>query len=557
MVRIDGSGFAVPGTTAEGVSGVSALAERWRREGEPRARGDRQAELRTLLLSGLRNRLTRFADALSRFAWPDDSIRNGLSVDMDPRLEGKVSATTPRGSAMRDYYRLFSRGLDPSARTSLEAGDYVVALGLGDKTEQLAVTVQAGASNRDVLTALRDAINQSALPVQAEVVRQTAPGQKIPGLVSTGSILAVAVNGAYAHHDVTLADRTGRLLRPLDMREVRDPIQAPAPKRYDLTAPQTAKPTKYVGSGLDRYAESGLPAGDYVVTATMGSRSADVRVNVAAGDTWEEVTQRLAARLNAAADWLTASTRDEDRPYYDPRLPDGMVRRSRRFIEVEARAPKVGERLRLSEDVSASPDGSTGLLRRLGLHVTAQPGTDAKMTINGREYVRAPGTFIEEQGGVRIDLADDFGESLAFSTVQGPGLAQRQLGEIALAYNDLATFLRSERDLWKPGFADAFAEPVQQRQDGLAGMGLTLDAHGSLRFDPTQFRRGVFGREDGGYSLLAEPGAGLVPAWHAQTVSALAGDPARFLADLAAVRRASPAAALDNDLRSLLVSGLG
>jgi len=556
LVRIDGSGLSALGTS-DGVSAISSVAEKWRREGSSSSLEERQAQLRTLLLAGLKNRLSKFSDVLSRFEWPDDSIRSGLSVDMDASLEGKVKATVQRGEDRRDYYRLFSRGLDPAAKTSLSAGDYVVTLGLGNKTENLTVSVGENASNGDVLSSLRDAINQSTLPVQAEVVRQSAPDQKIEGLSSTGSVLAVAVNGAYEHSDVTLENHTGYLLRPLDMREVNDPIEAPAAKRYDLTASQTAKPTKYTSDGLDRYAESGLAAGDYAISATMGSRSVDLTVNVASGDTWEEVTRKLKDRLNSSADWIKASTRDEARPYYDPMLPDGMVERSRRFIDVEAYAPKVGERLRLSEDATASPDGVNGLLASLGLDVTAQPGTDAKMTINGREYVRAPGTFTEEQGGVRFDLAASFGEDLAVTTVQGPDLAQRQLGEIALAYNDLSTFLRSDRDLWKPGFADAFAVPVKQRQDGLAELGLGLDTRGSLRFSPTQFRRGVYSREDGGYSLLAEPGAGLIPVWYTQAMNALSGDPSRFLADLSSVRRASPTAALDNDLRSLLVSGLG
>ena len=108
---------------------------------------------------------------------------------------------------------------------------------------------------------------------------------------------------------VTLENHTGYLLRPLDMREVNDPIEAPAAKRYDLTASQTAKPTKYTSDGLDRYAESGLAAGDYAITATMGSRSVDLTVNVASGDTWEEVTRKLKDRLNSSADWIDASTR--------------------------------------------------------------------------------------------------------------------------------------------------------------------------------------------------------------------------------------------------------
>lgn len=557
MVRIDGSGLNALGTAFESVPGVSSVAEKWRREGEANTQAGRQADVRGLLLAGLKNRLQRFETVLSRFEWPEDSIRNGLSFDIDPRLEGKVRASLPRGEELRDYYRLFSRGLDPSAPARQEAGDYAVTLGLGDKTEKLNVTVEEGASNNDVLAALRDAINESTLPVQAELVRQTAPGQKIPGLTSTGAVLAVAVNGAYAHGDVTLADAEGFLLRPLDLREAVDPILAPAPKRYDLLATQTAKPSTYTSNGLDRYAASGLAAGEYTVTAAMGERSVDVLVPVDAGDTWEEVTTRLANRLNSAADWLQASTRDENRPYYDPRLPDGMVQRPRRFIDVKAYAPKIGERLRLSEDASAAPDGETGLLASLGLNATAWPGADGKMRVNGREQVRAPGTFLEEQGGVRLDLEDSFGEPLALRTVQGPALAQRQLGELALAYNDLSSFLRSERDLWKPGFADSFEVPLRQRRDGLAEMGLVVDERGQLRFDPTQFRRGVFSREDGGYGLLAAPGAGLVPAWHAQVAGALSGDPARFLADLATGRGPSAAASLDNDLRSRLVDGLG
>lgn len=561
MVIIDGTRLALPRTTADeppGTPSIRSPGERFGFDpGQGRGEAARLARLRSLLVSGLVSRLNAFAETLNNFQLSESAVRTGLAVEFDPALQGRVRGEIRSGGEARDYYRAFSRGLDPLARYAGRPGTHAVALHAGGRSEKLEIVVEQGAANRDVLDALARAVNESALPVQAELIRQSSPGQKVEGLVTTGLTLALAANGAYNDLEVRLDDSPGRLLRPLDLRATDQPVAAPVARRYDLAQPRPAIPTTYSGRGLDPNAPAGLPAGLYTLRAELGGRTADVSVNVGAADTVGDVAKRLAARLDSSADFLRAATRVVNEPFYDPRLAGGMTSVARIVTEVTAKDAKPGDRLRLSEDVAASPDGASSLLARLGLNVTATPGADAELGVNGRQRVRNPGLFLEDKGRLAIETVEQFGGRGALRTTPLEDFAARRMAEAALAYNDLNSFLRVEADLWKPALAASFEEPLRENETGLAGMGLRLSRRGDLVIDDEAFERALRENPERGRKLLAEEDSGLVTRWRSRLDKALTGDPGRFLVDPLPARLASRASALDNDLRSCLWDALG
>lgn len=555
MVIIDGTRLALPRTTADEPPGTPSIRPPGERfgfdPGQGRGEAARLARLRSLLVSGLVSRLNAFAETLNNFQLSESAARTGLAVELDPALQGRVRGEIRSGGEARDYYRAFSRGLDPLARYAGRPGAHAVILHAGGRSEKLEITVEQGATNRDVLQALARAVNESSLPVQAELIRQSSPGQKVEGLVTTGLTLALAANGAYDGLDVRLDDSPGRLLRPLDLRATDQPVAAPAARRYDLAQPRPAIPTTYSGRGVDPNAPAGLPAGFYTVRAALGSRAAEVRVAVAADDTVGDVARRLAARLGSSADFLRAETRVVNEPFYDPRLAGGMTSVARLVTEVTAKDAKPGERLRLSED------GAPGLLARLGLNVTAAPGADAELGVNGTQRVRNPGLFLEDEGRLAIETVEQSGGRGALRATPLEGFAARRMAEAALAFNDLNGFLRAEADLWKPGLAASFEEPLRGNAAGLADMGLGLSRRGELVLDAEAFERALRDNPERCRELLAEEDSGLVSRWRSRLGKALTGDPGRFLVDPLPARLASRAFALDSDLRSRLWDALG
>lgn len=561
MVIIDGTRLALPRTTNDGPPGTPGIRPPGERfgfdPGQGRGETARLARLRSLLVSGLVSRLNAFAETLNRFQLSESAARTGLAVELDPALQGRVHGEIRSGDEARDYYRAFSRGLDPLARYAGKPGAHAVTLRAGERVEKLKIVVDQNATNRDVLDALARAVNESSLPVQAELIRQSSPGQKVEGLVTTGLTLALAANGIYNDLDVRLDDSPGRLLRPLDLRAADQPVAAPVAQRHDLAQPRPAIPTTYSGRSLDPNAPAGLPEGLYTLRATLGGRAAEVRVAVAADDTLGDVAKRLATRLDSSADFLRAETRVVNEPFYDPRLAGGMTSVERLVTEVTAKGAKPGERLRLSENVAASPDGASSLLARLGLNVTATPGADATLGVNGKQRVRSPGLFLEDEGRLAIETTAQYGGRGALRTTPLEGFATRRIAETALAFNDLNAFLRAEADLWKPGFAASFEEPLHENATGLSGMGLRLSRRGDLIVDAEAFERALRENPERGRKLLADEDSGLVSRWRSRLEKALTGDPGRFLIDPLPARLASRDSALDNDLRSRLWDALG
>ncbi len=471
------------------------------------------------LAGELERKLERFGKALKAFEWPntDSLFANSRLTVKDSGLEGRLGAFLPEQDSATSYYKRFSRGFDKNAATSLEAGEYEFTMSHGGESETLSVDVESGWTNGDLLSAVAEAVNNSTQHVQAEVVEQYSPGLRVPGLLATGQALTLAVNGAYADQDLTLRNKTGHLLTELDLKTVNDPVGQAETARYDLLGTRTAKPTSFHSKSFDPNEIASIGAGTYDFSYVMGSESGGVELAVESGDTWKDVLRKFGNALESTA-YSTMSARlvKADRPSdlvgdSEYMLMEGTA------LEITALTPKVGERLSISGDDS----DARAVLETLGLNGTAQPGSDAQMRINGREEIRAPGVFTQDDGRLLLDLQDSFGETLPLTVTEPLGVMEERMADIVASYNGLRDFILRNEDHFQEGLAEGLDSPLGARETGLGWLGLRRTGEKKLLwFEHDDFYTALGREPDRARTLLASDN-GLFADWMKETESLL------------------------------------
>ena len=344
-----------------GVFASSSVKER-HEESSENARGERVAGS---LVSALDRKLEVFQKALQGFQWPkkDFPLRRARLVVKDPELANKVQADVKHDEEITRFYKFFSKGFDKDAAHGLENKSYSMTLSLGGSSKTLSVTVDSDDTTwGDVLDKTKDAVNESSLPVQAEVITQRNAGQRVPGLVKTGTMLALSVDPAYMDQNLGI-DKREKLTRELDFDATRIPTTDPTVETHQLKGYQTATPTAYQSDIFDPEATTTLSAGVHSLGYTYGDDSGVIDFTVEAGDSWEETLGRVADAINSAQSDFRADVEEAVRPVY----LDGQDYRGQGVqLAVRVESPKLGERLLLSEGAAEGSvvslyDPSSGL----------------------------------------------------------------------------------------------------------------------------------------------------------------------------------------------------
>lgn len=532
----------------------------WQADFAERFAAKRAGRLSNLLAQALETRLKDLASAIEAVAWPRTNgplAEARLAVPEDS-LAGYLTAEARSGDAAVPYDRLVSRGFSPGRSAPVAAGSYALTLGLGRERETVQLDVAKGDTAREVLAGLAEAVNAARLPVEARVLTQTSPGSRLPGSTGRGDLLVLSVNEARSAEALSVRDASGHLARALDLAAL-PPARGPAAtRRYDLVGSSPAKPTTYVSRDFDPGATTDLPAGTYTIGWSFGAAAGSIEVPVRAGQTWDEVLQTLASRLNSSQDKARAQSARVERPYYDPRLAD-MASRRRVELGVTAGAGRPGERLSLSEDRKLSPDGTSGLLERLGLTVTASPGVDGRLVVNGDTLVRSPGNFERDAGRLTMDLEQAFGDRRTLRVEPLSQALPQALQAVFAAYGELTGLLGQDAELFDQELAASFTRPAADLSAELAGDGVTVLAQGrSARLDPRRFLAALAADPDGLRQRLLGPG-GLISVWETSARQALAAGTKDLLAPASAftARLGRAEAALANDLSALLLDLLG
>ncbi|WP_432738376.1 hypothetical protein [Maridesulfovibrio sp. FT414] len=473
------------------------------------------------LAMDVQSKVRSLSDALGAFRWPSDGF--GLSdarlVVNDPELDGKVNSTiTPKDDVQR-YYRYYSRGFTGEALNSLDAGIYKFDVSLGGTKKNLEVELTSGMDNDAVLEAVRDVVNNSVLPVQARVIRQNVPGANLDDLLGTGSALAFSVNTVYAvtaenrgddPQDLTAAnllsfsDTSGHLISYLKLYATEKPISPAREARYALSGTVAGSPTQYLSKAFDVNAETTISAGTHSIGYSIGTESGTIDFMVEDGDTWQTVLDRIDNAAGGTSAKVTAKLVDAKlvSPVY---TGDGYYLIDGKAVAISAVDPKIGERLVL--------EPGSGL-EALALNVTASPGADSVMVVNGTTETRAPGEFALDRGRVLVNLEENFGDTLPLTVVSAIGEMEKNVGLVTDAYNDLRKTILPSEDLFKEGFADLWRKPVEDRIVDLEWMGLReAEEDNVLWFDSDKFYDALIAEPDKVKEVLEDEEEGLFPSW--------------------------------------------
>ncbi|WP_320173473.1 hypothetical protein [Maridesulfovibrio sp.] len=492
----------------------------------------------------VQSKVKSLSETLAAFRWPDQGF--GLSgarlVVNDPFLDNKISSSiTPKGDLQR-YNRYYSRGFTGEDLTTLDPGYYKFDMSLGYNRSsidldlsssvsegqdlpwghiknQLVVQITSDMTNDEVLEAVRDAVNDSSLPVQARIIKQNAVGSNPDDLLGTGSALAFSVNTAYvvtegsdgvgpenfeALNKLSFDDTSGHLISHLKLYATQKPLGPAEEGLYNLSNAVAGGPSQFLSKAFDVNAGTTLTAGDHSIDYTIGSESGTIYFSVEDGDDWDTVLTRIANAASSTSDKIHAEVVDAKlvSPVYtgdDYYLIDG------KSVSITAVNPKIGERLEL--------EPGSGL-DALGLNVTARPGSDAQMTINGFTEIRAPGEFALDRGRVKVNLEEGFGGSLPLRVVDAVTEMEKNVGLITDGYNDLRKAILPAEDLFREGFADLWRNPVTDNKVDLEWIGLKeAEEDKLLWFDSDTFYDALLSDPDKVREMLEDEEDGLFTRW--------------------------------------------
>lgn len=529
---------------------AGALSTGWRERFADARRGQGLDRLAPSLSQELVSRLRVLRDSAASFSWPDQGLPLDQSRAVSSADPSALAASLPALGQARTSDRLFSRGFDPDAATSLAPGAYDFDLGLDGETRSLSVTVSSGQTNADVLAAVAAAVNDSDLPVQARTVFQSAPEQRVAGQVSTGLSLVLSVNPARSTDDPTLRDTSGHLLESLDLRAAAQATDSAATGVIDAADGSPARVTSYSSKVIDPGGAAGIAPGTYSLVWSSGPSGGTVTFTVNAGDSWSDVIQNLARELNLAQDRFTASVQRLDRPVYDADHGRAVV--EGQALAITQNQGKLGERLVLT----GADDASRTALSALGLNATAAPGADGRLTLDGRSQVRQPGVFDADQGRVLATVRDFFAGDLPLTVTSALDSLESGLASAVNAYNGLRSLLVNNADLLQSGLAEDWRTPLAAQSAALQDLGLRETGQDKLLWLDAEAFYAALGRDPAAARDLLSGDSGLLTTWGKAASTALSGDPARFLSTVTAepvLGQPAPLAELDLERKSRLL----
>ena len=535
----------------------------WNKQQEKVSARQSYKRLAQPLVRSLEQKLKAFEETLNKFEWPVDDLPwyKSTLTRLDPLLENKIKAVTPEQITLP--YQYFSRGFSPHTTSSIPAGEYKFTLSLNGQAETLTLSISDDQTNAEVLETVKDAINDSSLPVQAEVVHQYAGHQKIDS-PSVGHILAISVNPPYQEEELAIKDTKGLLLKKLGLYSVTGPISGATTTTYLVQARRLASSSLFSSSAFDGGAEIGWEIQKYTFNIKLNDETTEVAIYVVDEDTWNEareLAQDEQARVKDTTDWetkvkkltfdsseiddnttwnsLVSSMTSEgivvfsDTTYEElfaslaryinstfPSIDTSVVTRKipdysldeviytdRTFLEINLTDPKLGHRLSLI-------DGNGQPLYTLNMKATAIPGSDALLNINGQTREAPANWFSEDKGRLSITPEDIYGQPLPLTVVQAMEEIHTRLNDVIQAYNDLLKFLQKDKDIFNQTLISNWQKPVNDLETDLAWLGIQKTSEDELLWiNGDRFWQALGEDKNRAREILTDETKGLIPEW--------------------------------------------
>lgn len=438
-------------------------------------------------LSGAFSRLNQRLDAV---VWPSGLSGSGLPgsglsgtrlVSVPANLSADLSATlNPYGVSSLEE-RLATTPRNGASASGMAAGTYALTLSLGERSDELSVSIGSGWTTGQIFDAVAGAVNASSLPVDA--LASTSTDGYLNGLQT----LALRADASLTRLDVDLAATASASNRLASWLGLSAENVSPGSKDgladkgvTNVTGLAAAKPTRYASQGFDPEAPTTLAPGNYTLDYLVGpstvGQSADslgesgsVSIRVSSGDTWRDVLSRMANVLGSASPAMVARLVPAKRVWDLPDSVGGQHGLADALgVEALPTTQKSGWRLRLSGADAASED----FLAALGMDVLAHPGSTGEAVIEGQMRESPTGTFSADSGRLTLGVSGTFGEAAPVRVIEGAtGLAD-SLADVLSAYNDVGAMLTKSASEIRPGLADGWNSMAATRASALGQIGI-------------------------------------------------------------------------------------
>lgn len=366
-LKIDGRTLLILQQKGRATEALPSSSAALSREGTPSPRLAAPTT-RSGLLTLLDSNISHLESAINTFSWSADytlpshrtSARVAPSLDDALTVETLDSGSTDNRN--EQTYRLVSKPLDLGSDHGLRPGLHLLALRFGEASKRVTVSVtQDDISLRDVVTKLQQAIDRQSLPVNTELVTQSAPQTRIANVFRTGTMLALTVSPGNGGDELSVNPSTD-LARALDFSAVPQSTLTAQAGSFSAQPLGTFAPSTRVSFTYDRNEQAKFIPGTYAITAKLNDMETDLSVTIPQDATHEDVLKAVGRALNMSPSGASASLVVRDRPVYlgsaeaphavDPLLAEGI------YLRVTATEPKLGQRLQLTDNVAQSSEPS-------------------------------------------------------------------------------------------------------------------------------------------------------------------------------------------------------
>ena len=275
---------------------------------------------------------------------------------------------------------------------------------------------------------------------------------------------------------------------------------------YEIDVDRVATAQKNVGAAFAAAETGALAAGEHRMAITVGSRTTEVAVNVAAHDTNLTALTKLRDAIRASGAGVHAAVvRD---------AANGTVR-----LQLTA----AGTGSDFAFDVA---DVAGGAAAASGVGAATEAGVDARYRVNGSEWrTSSSNTILLDNGHVLATLRKPTDDEPVRLTV-GPDAAAiaRQVKKLVGSYNALRASAENADGYLAPGLARAVSS---LKTAGLVDLGISRGPDGALELDEERLAEALAERLDETKRKLAGPGG--LAASVERAASALASAPTSTL----------------------------
>ncbi|HZG55710.1 hypothetical protein [Paenibacillus sp.] len=285
---------------------------------------------------------------------------------------------------------------------------------------------------------------------------------------------------------------------------------------YDIAIERVAAAQRNEGRPLDSTGAGGIAAGSHRFAITVGSRTTEAEVDIAASDTNATALAKLRDAIRASGAGVHAIV-----------VRDASAGTSRLRLTAAGTGSDFAFELM---DVSGSAAADSGI------DAVASAAVNARYRVNGgAPRDSSSNTMLLDNGNVLATMREAGDEPVRLTVGPDTGAIVKNVKKLAESYNALRSSVEAAGGVLEPGAALAAS---RLPADGLDDIGIARQADGSLAVDEERLAEALVRRPDEAKRRIAGPG-GLAAAVERAAAPLVSAPTAALLHPSALARQAS------------------